>query len=171
MHCPFCGQGDTRVLDSRESSEGLSIRRRRSCEYCKRRFTTYERVEELSPTVVKKDGRRENFDRDKLLLGLRKACEKRPVSVEQLEAVAVAIERKIQEEGDKEVASSLIGQEAMAELSALDQVAYVRFASVYRSFRDISEFMAELNELAQQEPAKKAIEGKPHEPPSSAGRS
>jgi transcriptional repressor NrdR len=148
-------------MDSRESSEGSSIRRRRACEACKRRFTTYERVEELSPTVVKKDGRRESFERDKLLLGLRKACEKRPVSVEQLEAVAVAIERKIQELGDKEVASSLIGQEAMAQLSSLDQVAYVRFASVYRSFGDISEFMAELAELLQQ---KKAMEGKPHEP-------
>ncbi|MCL2011429.1 MAG: transcriptional regulator NrdR [Cystobacterineae bacterium] len=163
MHCPFCGQKDTRVLDSRESSEGLSIRRRRSCESCRRRFTTYERVEELNPTVVKKDGRRENFDRDKLLLGLRKACEKRPVSMEQLEAAALAIERKVQELGDKEVASSLIGQEAMVQLSSLDQVAYVRFASVYRSFRDISEFMAELAELLQQESMKKAIEGKPHE--------
>jgi len=163
MLCPFCGQGDTRVLDSRESSEGTSIRRRRACEHCKRRFTTYERVEELSPTVVKKDGRRESFDRDKLLLGLRKACEKRPVSVAQLEAAAVAIERKIQELGDKEVASSRIGQEAMAQLASLDQVAYVRFASVYRSFRDISEFMAELAELLQQESMKKAIEGKPHE--------
>jgi transcriptional repressor NrdR len=152
-------------MDSRESSEGASIRRRRACENCKRRFTTYERVEELSPTVVKKDGRRENFDRDKLLLGLRKACEKRPVSVAQLEAASVAIERKVQELGDKEVASSRIGQEAMAQLSSLDQVAYVRFASVYRSFRDISEFMAELAELLQQESMKKAIEGKPHEPP------
>ncbi|MCL2626194.1 MAG: transcriptional regulator NrdR [Cystobacterineae bacterium] len=169
MHCPFCGQGDTRVLDSRESSEGSSIRRRRACEQCRRRFTTYERVEELNPTVVKKDGRRENFDRDKLLLGLRKACEKRPVSVEQLEAVAVAIERKIQEVGDKEVASSLIGQEAMAQLSSLDQVAYVRFASVYRSFGDVSEFMAELAGLAQQEPVKEASEGKPDA--TSAGRS
>jgi len=118
---------------------------------------------------VKKDGRRENFDRDKLLLGLRKACEKRPVSVEQLEAVAVAIERKIQEVGDKEVASSLIGQEAMAQLSSLDQVAYVRFASVYRSFGDVSEFMAELAGLAQQEPVKEASEGKPDA--TSAGRS
>jgi len=169
MHCPFCGQKDTRVLDSRESSEGTSIRRRRACESCKRRFTTYERVEEQNPTVVKKDGRREMFDRDKLFLGLRKACEKRPVSVEQLEAVAVAIERKLQEMGEKEVASSLIGQEAMAQLSSLDQVAYVRFASVYRSFRDISEFMAELAELLQQEPMKKAIEGKPHEMQAPAG--
>lgn len=156
-------------MDSRESSEGSSIRRRRACEQCRRRFTTYERVEELNPTVVKKDGRRENFDRDKLLLGLRKACEKRPVSVEQLEAVAVAIERKIQEVGDKEVASSLIGQEAMAQLSSLDQVAYVRFASVYRSFGDVSEFMAELAGLAQQEPVKEASEGKPDA--TSAGRS
>jgi len=171
MLCPFCGQGDTRVLDSRESSEGASIRRRRACESCKRRFTTYERVEELNPTVVKKDGRREIFDRDKLLLGLRKACEKRPVSAAQLEAAALAIERKMQEVGDKEVASSLVGQEAMAQLAALDQVAYVRFASVYRSFRDISEFMAELEELSQQELTKKAMEGKADEASAPAGGS
>ena len=149
MRCPFCATDDTRVLDSRDSNEGAVIRRRRECEACKRRFTTYERVDELNPLVIKKDGRREPFDRDKLLMGLKKACEKRPVSVEQLEEIITGIERKLQESGEKEIPSTMIGEEVMGRLPALDEVAYVRFASVYRSFRDIAEFMDELKEILE----------------------
>jgi transcriptional repressor NrdR len=149
MHCPFCRAADTRVMDSRDSAEGTIIRRRRECESCKRRFTTYERVEELNPLVVKKDGRREAFDRDKLLSGLTKACEKRPVSVAQVEDLVTAIERRVQESGEKEIASTAIGELVMERLHALDEVAYVRFASVYRSFRDIAEFMDELKEIIE----------------------
>ena len=149
MRCPFCHAADTRVMDSRDSAEGTIIRRRRECETCKRRFTTYERVEELNPLVVKKDGRREAFDREKLLSGLKKACEKRPVSVEQIEALVQEIERRVQEAGEKEVPSTTIGELVMERLPALDEVAYVRFASVYRSFRDIAEFMAELKDILE----------------------
>ncbi len=149
MHCPFCRAADTRVLDSRDSAEGTIIRRRRECETCKRRFTTYERVEELNPLVIKKDGRREAFDRDKLLAGLKKACEKRPVSVEQVEELVTSIERKVQESGEKEIASNAIGELVMERLPRLDEVAYVRFASVYRSFRDIAEFMDELKDIIE----------------------
>jgi transcriptional repressor NrdR len=149
MHCPFCRAADTRVLDSRDSAEGTIIRRRRECESCKRRFTTYERVEELNPLVVKKDGRREGFDREKLLLGLKKACEKRPVSAEQLERLVQDLERKVQEAGEKEISSAAIGEMVMARLQPLDEVAYVRFASVYRSFRDIAEFMSELKDILE----------------------
>ncbi len=147
MRCPFCQDAENKVIDSRESHEGSVIRRRRECLRCKRRFTTYERIEELYPLIVKKDGRRETFDRDKLLAGLKKACEKRPVSADQLEETVVAIERLLQGMGEKEVPSSVIGEEVMRRLHGLDEVAYVRFASVYRSFRDISEFMEELKDL------------------------
>jgi transcriptional repressor NrdR len=149
VRCPFCHAADTRVMDSRDSAEGTIIRRRRECETCKRRFTTYERVEELNPLVIKKDGRREGFDREKVLVGLKKACEKRPVSVEQIEALVQEIERRVQEAGEKEVPSTAIGEMAMERLRALDEVAYVRFASVYRSFRDIAEFMAELKDIQE----------------------
>jgi transcriptional repressor NrdR len=147
MRCPFCQNSENKVIDSRESHEGAVIRRRRECLDCRRRFTTYERVEELSPLIVKKDGRREAFDRDKVLVGLKKACEKRPVSMDDLESTVTDIERKLQGMGEKEVASSFLGEEVMGRLQKLDEVAYVRFASVYRSFRDISEFMHELKEL------------------------
>jgi transcriptional repressor NrdR len=147
MRCPFCQDPENKVIDSRESHEGSVVRRRRECLACKRRFTTYERVEELYPLIVKKDGRRETFDREKVLAGLMKACEKRPVSADQLEETVVAIERLLQGVGEKEVPSSVIGEEVMRRLQTLDEVAYVRFASVYRSFRDISEFMDELKEL------------------------
>ena len=149
MRCPFCTTDDTRVLDSRDSNEGAVIRRRRECEACRRRFTTYERVDELNPVVIKKDGRREAFDRDKLLMGLKKACEKRPVSIEQLEEIITGIERRLQESGEKEIPSTMIGEEVMGRLPDLDEVAYVRFASVYRSFRDIAEFMDELKEILE----------------------
>ncbi len=147
MRCPFCKRDDSKVLDSRESGEGTVTRRRRECLGCHRRFTTYERVEELMPLVVKKDGRREPYDREKLISGLQKAVEKRPVSMEQLELLVAEVESRIVERGEKEVPSSLLGEEVMRRLRALDQVAYVRFASVYRSFRDIEEFMDELKGL------------------------
>ena len=159
MRCPFCAAADTRVMDSRDSAEGTIIRRRRECETCKRRFTTYERVEELNPLIVKKDGRREAFDREKLLLGLKKACEKRPVSVDQLEDTITDIERKLQELGEKEVPSHVLGEEVMRRLPALDEVAYVRFASVYRSFRDIAEFMSELKDLLDDQAKGKGVPG------------
>jgi transcriptional repressor NrdR len=149
MKCPFCGHLESSVVDSRVSATGELIRRRRSCESCQRRFTTYERVDEILPSIVKKDGRREKFDREKLIRGLRASCNKRPVGVDQLEAVADAIERELQEGGDKEVNSAVIGEKVMAKLRLLDEVAYVRFASVYRSFRDIDEFLAELGKLVK----------------------
>ena len=147
MRCPFCREMDNKVLDSRESQEGAVIRRRRECIACKQRFTTYERVEELMPVIVKKDGRREAFDREKILGGLKKACEKRPVAIDQMEAAVSSIEQKLQQSGEREVSSKTLGEEVMARLKDLDEVAYVRFASVYRSFRDIAEFMSELREL------------------------
>jgi transcriptional repressor NrdR len=126
------------------------IRRRRECSHCGRRFTTYERVEEVMPLVVKKDGRRESYDRIKIINGLKRACEKRPVSINTIEAIADRIERNLQERGEKEIPSSLIGETLMRELHDIDQVAYVRFASVYRSFKDINEFMVELEELIKE---------------------
>lgn len=147
MRCPFCKHRDTRVIDSRLSGEGDTIRRRRVCPKCDRRFTTYERVEESVPVVVKKDGRREPFDRAKIIAGLKRACEKRPVSIETIEEIADRIEHHAAESGAKEVPSSEIGSALMNELQTLDQVAYVRFASVYRSFKDIDEFMRELEDL------------------------
>jgi transcriptional repressor NrdR len=156
MICPFCHDAENKVIDSRESHEGAVIRRRRECLDCKRRFTTYERVEELNPLIIKKDGRREAFDREKVLSGLKKACEKRPVSVDQLEEVINGIERRLQEMGEKEVPSHVIGEEVMKQLPALDEVAYVRFASVYRSFRDIAEFMSELKDLLDDQAQVKA---------------
>ena len=155
MKCPFCAELENKVIDSRLSNQGAIIRRRRECLECKRRFTTYERVEEILPMVVKKDGRREAYDRQKVLEGLRLACQKRPVSAEQLEQVADGIERKIQEMGEKEIQSTVIGESVMRELARLDEVAYVRFASVYRSFKDLGEFMSELKELISERKAQK----------------
>lgn len=150
MKCPFCDEIEDKVVDSRMAKEGEVIRRRRECLGCKRRYTTYERVEEILPMVVKKDGRRETFDRTKILAGLKKACEKRPISIATIEAVTDRIEKRIQEMGETEVESRVIGEELMKELHQLDQVAYVRFASVYREFKDIDQFMDELRSLAQQ---------------------
>jgi len=147
MRCPFCKKTENKVIDSRLSQDGQVIRRRRECLDCTRRFTTYERVEEMLPLVVKKDGRREAFDREKVLVGLKKAVEKRPVSAEQLEKIVAEIESKLQDLGEKEVPSATIGEQAMRELQKVDDVAYVRFASVYRSFRDVKEFMEELQDL------------------------
>jgi transcriptional repressor NrdR len=150
MKCPFCHETENRVIDSRLSKDGNMIRRRRECERCSRRFTTYERVEEMMPMVVKKDGRRESYDRLKIINGLKRACEKRPVSINTIEAITDRIERSLQERGEKEIASSVIGETLMRELHDTDPVAYVRFASVYRSFKDISEFMVELEELLKE---------------------
>ncbi len=147
MKCPACHSIDTKVIDSRLGKEGDSIRRRRECVSCQSRFTTYERVEELYPTVIKKDGTRQEFNRDKIRGGLEKAFEKRPVSVEEREALVSRVIRGIQNSGEKEVNSSAIGRKIMDELRHTDEVAYVRFASVYRSFRDVSEFMDELSNL------------------------
>ncbi|HSA62684.1 MAG TPA: transcriptional regulator NrdR [Nitrospiraceae bacterium] len=150
MKCPFCDELEDKVVDSRMAKEGEVIRRRRECLGCKRRYTTYERVEEILPVVVKKDGRRESFDRTKILSGLKKACEKRPISTSTIEAVTDRIEKRIQEMGESEIESRVVGEEVMKELHQLDQVAYVRFASVYREFKDIDQFMDELKSLAQQ---------------------
>jgi transcriptional repressor NrdR len=140
---------DDRVIDSRLSKEGDMIRRRRECSHCQRRFTTYERVEETLPLVIKKDGRREPFDRGKILAGLQRACEKRPISVEVLEKLIDRIEQRLQDAGEREVHSRGIGEQIMQELQNLDEVAYVRFASVYRSFKDVNEFMNEVKELLE----------------------
>lgn len=147
MRCPFCGFSDSRVLDSRPTVEGNSIRRRRECGDCGKRFTTYEKVDELPLMVVKKDGRREAFDRRKLLSGLNKACQKRPVSIEKLEAAVDGIERELRNSMEPEIKSQYIGELVMDNLRGLDEVAYVRFASVYREFRDAESFMEELKNL------------------------
>ena len=150
MKCPFCHETENRVIDSRLSKDNNMIRRRRECSKCSRRFTTYERVEEMMPLVVKKDGRRETYERIKIVNGLKRACEKRPVSINTIEAIADRIERNLQERGEKEILSSVIGEATMRELHDTDEVAYVRFASVYRSFKDINEFMVELEELLKE---------------------
>src|ERR1051325_9336263 len=150
MKCPYSHETENRVIDSRLSKDNNMIRRRRECGRCNRRFTTYERVEEMMPLVVKKDGRRESYDRLKIINGLRRACEKRPVSINTIETIADRIERTVQERGEKDVPSSVIGETLMRELHDTDPVAYVRFASVYRSFKDINEFMVELEELLKE---------------------
>lgn len=147
MKCPFCSFADNRVIDSRLGKEGNSIRRRRECLQCERRFTTYERVEEILPLIVKKDGRRQPFDRLKVIAGMQRACEKRPVSFETIENIVDQLERQLQESGDREVDSSRIGKAVMEALHEIDEVAYVRFASVYRQFKDINEFMDELKDI------------------------
>jgi transcriptional repressor NrdR len=152
MKCPFCGHLDNKVIDSRLSQGGEVTRRRRECDQCARRYTTYERVEEVLPLVIKKDGRREPFERLKVASGLRRACEKRPVSAEAVDRIVDRIERELVESGEKEVASSLVGERCMEALRETDQVAYVRFASVYRSFKDIHEFMSALSTLLKNPP-------------------
>jgi len=147
VKCPFCAHLGDKVVDSRESKEGEVIRRRRECLDCGKRFTSYERIDEIPYMVVKKDGTRERFERQKLIAGLLKACEKRPVKVAQVEAVADKVEGLLQERPDKEISTAEVGEAVMDELKRLDKVAYVRFASVYRHFRDIGEFMSELKDL------------------------
>jgi transcriptional repressor NrdR len=147
MKCPYCAHLGDKVVDSRESKEGEVIRRRRECLECGKRFTSYERIDEIPYMVVKKDGTRERFERQKLIAGLLKACEKRPVSVAALEAIADRVESALQERPEKEITTADIGASVMDELKTLDKVAYVRFASVYRHFRDLGEFMSELKDL------------------------
>jgi transcriptional repressor NrdR len=147
MKCPFCGHLHDKVVDSRESKEGDAIRRRRQCLACQRRFTSYERIDEIPYMVVKKGGRRERFDRQKVLAGVLKACEKRPVSMVQLEAIADKAEVMVQDSSEREVSTTSLGEMIMNELKTLDKVAYVRFASVYLDFKDVQEFMSELKDL------------------------
>ena len=156
MKCPFCGYKEDKVVDSRATAEESAVRRRRECLKCGKRFTTYEYIEEVSLMVIKKDSRREPFDRKKLLAGILKACEKRPISTEKMEEVATQIERAIQKKSDREVYSTRIGELVMEKLKGLDDVAYVRFASVYRQFKDVGQFMHELKDILNKEkPAKK----------------
>ncbi|MGB3564331.1 MAG: transcriptional regulator NrdR [Thermoanaerobaculia bacterium] len=147
MKCPFCAQTNDRVVDSRETQNGLTVRRRRECLSCGRRFTSYERIEDIPYMVVKRDGTRVEFDRKKLLVGLHKACEKRPVAAKSLDEIVDAVEQQLHEREDREMATTEIGTYVMTHLRQLDQVAYVRFASVYRKFEDIDEFMSELKNL------------------------
>jgi transcriptional repressor NrdR len=147
MKCPYCSDIDNKVIDSRMTKEGNAVRRRRECLACKHRFTTYERVETLPLVLIKKDGRRETFDRMKVLSGMRKACQKRNISINTLEQFVDELERELQETGEKEIPSSEVGERVMAKLHELDDVAYVRFASVYREFKDINDFMSELKDL------------------------
>ena len=147
MKCPFCGHAENKVIDSRISKDGKAVRRRRECLGCGKRFTTYEYVEDILPMVVKKDGRREQFDRQKILGGIKKACEKRPISMEAIDKLVENVEQACQEVQAEEISSTLIGEKIMNELKMFDGVAYVRFASVYRQFRDVGEFMSELKDL------------------------
>ncbi|MDR0433852.1 MAG: transcriptional regulator NrdR [Gracilibacteraceae bacterium] len=147
MRCPYCKNEESKVINSRQSEGGMAIRRRRECEVCQKRFTTYERYEDINLVVVKKDGRRELFSRPKLLGGLLRACEKRPISMEKLNDMVLEVEREIWNSDAPEVDSAIIGEKVMEKLHALDEVAYIRFASVYRQFKDIDRFMEELNHL------------------------
>ncbi|WP_054695750.1 transcriptional regulator NrdR [Syntrophomonas palmitatica] len=147
MRCPYCLEFESRVVDSRSSEDGTIIRRRRECNSCKRRFTTYERVEERPLLVIKKSGIREQFSRDKLLNGIMRACEKRPVKMEEIENIIARIERDLRDKYDREVSSKIVGEKLMDELQGLDEVAYVRFASVYRQFTDINSFIKTIEQL------------------------
>jgi transcriptional repressor NrdR len=149
MMCPFCGHKEDRVIDSRESKEGDAIRRRRQCLSCERRFTTYERTDEIPYMVVKKDGRREKFDRQKVLNGLLKACEKRPVAMGKLAEIVDEVEGRLSDMPDRELSTTEVGEMLMERLQSLDKIAYVRFASVYRDFQDVEAFLSELNSLVR----------------------
>ena len=149
MKCPYCGSFNNKVVDSRLSKEGVLIRRRRECNACQRRFTTYEKVEEIHPVVIKKDGRREPFQRDKISEGIGRACQKRPISVEAIEEFIDSLEQSFQDSGRKEISTAEIGEKVMAKLHEWDDVAYVRFASVYRQFKDPGDFVQELKELLE----------------------
>jgi transcriptional repressor NrdR len=147
MKCPSCSNLENKVIDSRLNKEGNSTRRRRECLSCGERFTTYERIEKTLPFLIKQDGRREEFDREKVLAGVKKACQKRPVSIQEMEALVDRVEQYCQERGDKEMSAVVVGEKVVQELYQLDDVAYVRFASVYRSFKDVNEFMVELKDM------------------------
>ncbi len=161
MRCPFCGHLEDKVVDSREAKDGDSIRRRRECLECGRRFTSYERIDEIPFMVVKKDGRREAFDRNKIMAGLLRACEKRPISAPQLESIVDSVEKHIQDLPEREYPTSGIGKIIMKQLKGLDKVAYVRFASVYLEFEDVSEFMNELKDLVRARDKSTAKKRKP----------
>ncbi|MFH0935528.1 MAG: transcriptional regulator NrdR [Candidatus Omnitrophota bacterium] len=154
MRCPACGYKEDKVVDSRSTSEESAVRRRRECLKCGRRFTTYEYIEEVSLMVIKKDGRREPFDRKKILSGIIRACEKRPISMEKMEAILTQVERAVQKKSDREVSSTRIGELVIERLKGLDDVAYVRFASVYRQFKDVGQFMDELKVMLGKEKQK-----------------
>lgn len=151
MKCPYCGYKEDKVVDSRATAEESAVRRRRECLKCGKRFTTYEYIEEVSLMVIKKDSRREPFDRKKVLSGMIKACEKRPISMEKMEDIVIQIERAIQKKSNREVLASRIGELVMEKLKSLDDVAYVRFASVYRQFKDVGQFMVELKDILNKE--------------------
>ncbi|KLU67225.1 transcriptional repressor NrdR [Desulfosporosinus acididurans] len=149
MRCPFCGNEDTKVFDSRQVDEGTTVRRRRECDRCMRRFTTFEKFEDSPLVVVKKDGRRDVFSRSKMMAGMRRACEKRPISTEQIEEAAYNIEKALRNTHEREVTSAEVGEAVLEQLFGLDEVAYIRFASVYRQFGDIQRFLEELHELIE----------------------
>ena len=151
MRCPFCGYKEDKVVDSRGTAEKSAVRRRRECLKCGKRFTTYEYIEEISLMVIKKDGRREPFDRKKVLAGIIRACEKRPISVEKMEEIVTQVEHSIQKKSDREVLTSRVGELVMEKLKNLDDVAYVRFASVYRQFKDVGQFMVELKDILEKD--------------------
>jgi transcriptional repressor NrdR len=155
MRCPFCGHQEDKVVDSRATQEESAIRRRRECLRCAKRFTTYEYVEEVSLMVIKKDGRHEPFDRKKILSGVMKACEKRPIGIERMEDVVTQVERALQKKPDREIPAAKIGEIVMEKLKNIDDVAYVRFASVYRQFKDVNEFMLELKDMLARNPPRK----------------
>ncbi len=157
MKCPTCSHPETKVIDSRLSADGTAIRRRRECLKCVYRFTTYEYVEQVPLMVVKKDGRRQAFDRTRIVSGIMKACEKRPVSIEKIEEITTDIERLVQKKFDREIDSKVIGELVMEKLSQLDEVAYVRFASVYRQFKDVNQFMSELKSILDRDKIKERV--------------
>ena len=159
MRCPFCGYKEDKVVDSRATAEESAVRRRRECLKCGKRFTTYEYIEEVSLMVVKKDGSRQPFDRKKILAGIIRACEKRPVSMEKMEEIVTQVERAVQKKSDREVFSSRLGELVMEKLKNLDEVAYVRFASVYRQFKDVGQFMEELKDILGKEKQKTIRKG------------
>lgn len=150
MKCPFCGNNESKVIDSRPTEDGNVIRRRRECNQCNKRFTTYEKVEDIPLLVIKKDGQRQPYNRNKVMNGIIKACEKRPISIAQIERIVDEIEKEIYQSVDREIISTIIGQKIMNRLKNLDEVAYVRFASVYRQFKDINTFLDELNKLLKE---------------------
>ncbi len=159
MRCPFCGHLNSRVVDSRQASDGAAVRRRRECSDCERRFTSYERVEEVFPQIIKGDGSRETYDRVKATRGVRLACSKRPISTKAIDEVINRVERRLLEQGSREVSSDWIGSALTSELRDLDPVAYIRFASVYRGFSDIEEFLHELRDLDRRDDAKAISSG------------
>jgi transcriptional repressor NrdR len=160
VNCPYCGFKEDKVVDSRSTAEDSAIRRRRECLKCGRRFTTYEYIEDLSLMVIKKDGRRQGFDRKKILAGIIKACEKRPISMDKMEDMVSSIERAVQKRSDREVSSRLIGELIMERLKLIDDVAYVRFASVYRQFQDVGHFMKALGEILKKEKSRAVKPGR-----------